>query len=439
MMKKRLASLPVLLGAVSLLSLVFLAFVTGAAVADFKVFPYRQIFAEPFAYVHANMEQKREIAEHRFRHQDVPAEGRITVPAAQGVYPGYTFVTYDSIRPSTARLFDLNGKLVHEWHRDFREIWPTYESKSRLPSELAFSWRYGEIFPNGDIIVVVKAHGATPYGYGLVRLDKNSKVVWARAEHFHHHFSIGSNGNIYAVMHDWRDTTDRPIPGLVDAPLRVLASTLVELSPEGEILRRVDLVDAMSSPGARELLASAFANGFDAEDWDLLHPNDAEVVEPEMAAKHPFMKAGSVLLSLRDLDALVLVDMDTQQVIWTMRGPWIRQHDPDFLENGDILLFDNRGDGVPESGSRVIQVNPSTGLVNWSYRGTAEKPFRSDVCGGNERLPNGNILITEEEGGRVFEITAEGKIIWEYTDVRMHHATRTDAPWLSNSPVDASH
>ena len=34
--------------------------------------------------------------------------------------------------------------------------------------------------------------------------------------------------------------------------------------------------------------------------------------------------------------------------------------------------------------------------------------------GEHEFLANGNILITESEGGRVFEINPNGKIVWEF-------------------------
>jgi len=32
----------------------------------------------------------------------------------------------------------------------------------------------------------------------------------------------------------------------------------------------------------------------------------------------------------------------------------------------------------------------------------------------NQRLPNGNTLITESTQGRIFEVTPENEIVWEY-------------------------
>jgi hypothetical protein len=36
------------------------------------------------------------------------------------------------------------------------------------------------------------------------------------------------------------------------------------------------------------------------------------------------------------------------------------------------------------------------------------------VRSAQERLPNGNTLVTESDGGRLFELTPGGEIVWEY-------------------------
>jgi hypothetical protein len=36
------------------------------------------------------------------------------------------------------------------------------------------------------------------------------------------------------------------------------------------------------------------------------------------------------------------------------------------------------------------------------------------VRGAQQRLPNGNTLITESEAGRLLEVTADGEVVWEY-------------------------
>ena len=47
----------------------------------------------------------------------------------------------------------------------------------------------------------------------------------------------------------------------------------------------------------------------------------------------------------------------------------------------------------------------------WSY--TNPRFFSTNISGA-QRLPNGNTLITAGAGGRMFEVTKEGAIVWEY-------------------------
>ena len=46
--------------------------------------------------------------------------------------------------------------------------------------------------------------------------------------------------------------------------------------------------------------------------------------------------------------------------------------------------------------------------------GEPAEAFYSKLAGYDERLPNGNTLITESTNGRAFEVTSDGKIVWEF-------------------------
>jgi hypothetical protein len=144
---------------------------------------------------------------------------------------------------------------------------------------------------------------------------------------------------------------------------------------------------------------------------DVLHTNTGEVFDGTRERFSPLFRAGNVLLSLRTVDAVAILDMRTRRVEWALSGLWHKQHDPTLLENGNLLVFDNRGLGDE---SRVLEVDPFTQSIVWSYRGSEEHPFYSQYCGVNRPLPNGNVLVIESESGRVFEVTREGRIVWEF-------------------------
>jgi hypothetical protein len=91
------------------------------------------------------------------------------------------------------------------------------------------------------------------------------------------------------------------------------------------------------------------------------------------------------------------------------------QHHAQMLPNGNVLIFDNgchrrRGPTF----SRIVEVDPATDAIAWSYVNPTLVAFYSFMVSGCERLPNGNTLVTEGASGRLFEVTAEHEVVWEY-------------------------
>ena len=64
--------------------------------------------------------------------------------------------------------------------------------------------------------------------------------------------------------------------------------------------------------------------------------------------------------------------------------------------------------------SRVIELDIETGEELWDYRGQPTWTFFSPNISGAQRLESGNTLICEGQMGRVFEVTPDQKIVWEY-------------------------
>ncbi len=50
----------------------------------------------------------------------------------------------------------------------------------------------------------------------------------------------------------------------------------------------------------------------------------------------------------------------------------------------------------------------------WGYRETLPIDFYSRSISGAQRLPNGNTLICSGVKGRLFEVTHDGEIVWQY-------------------------
>ena len=87
-----------------------------------------------------------------------------------------------------------------------------------------------------------------------------------------------------------------------------------------------------------------------------------------------------------------------------------------MLPNGNVLVFDNgplrRRAHRPYS--RVIEIEPATKRVVWEYVDSPTYNFFSHAISGARRLVNGNTLITEGNFGRMFQVTSQGEVVWEY-------------------------
>jgi hypothetical protein len=76
-----------------------------------------------------------------------------------------------------------------------------------------------------------------------------------------------------------------------------------------------------------------------------------------------------------------------------------------------MLVLDNQG--LVEH-SRVLEFDPFSQQIHWSFSGAADAPFFTRTCGSVQRLSNGNTLITESDAGRAFEVTRDKRIVWEF-------------------------
>jgi len=156
----------------------------------------------------------------------------------------------------------------------------------------------------------------------------------------------------------------------------------------------------------------------------------------------------------RQANILAIISKATGNIVWQM-GPdymltpklrklgWIiGPHHAHMIPHGlpgagNILVFDNggwAGYGAPNPGapkgfnnamrdcSRVLEIDPDTLEVVWKYTPVEagfvnladNYKFYSGYISGAQRLPNGNTLITEGADGRVFEITSNYELVWEY-------------------------
>lgn len=353
------------------------------------------------------------------------SKARIDIIDSAKMSPGLTLICLGS---DSAALIDKFGQLRHLWTIPFSEIWkqPPHIS-SPVPDILTFM-HDAEVYPNGDLLALFHGEGDTPYGYGLVKLDKNSKVIWKLALNAHHDVYISHSGDIYTLSQQYEKND---IPQLEDFYRDPYLKEYVEIiSPNGEEKERISIPEAFIGTPYEQMLFKALRPSHDKL-GDYTHANSVMPLEADMADKFPMFKPGQILVSLRNMSVLAVIDPDTQKVVWAQQGIWSFQHEASFQPDGNILLLDNQGfyngsgpqnevgdDGITtDKSSRILELNPATGGISWAYTATPEESFYTLFRGTVQKLPNGNYLIVETSPGRkIMEVTQDKKVVWRFTN-----------------------
>lgn len=250
----------------------------------------------------------------------------------------------------------------------------------------------------------------------LSMVDLEGRVVWRVRGLFHHDVDRDSAGRIYALR-------DRPavVPS-IHPSRRIFDVDIVVFSPDGVELRSVPLSTLLETRTSTRLRAAFRAWWVTFGDWrkhkadrtlDLFHANTIHVIRragplPGGEERHP----GDLLLCVRNLNLILIVDLAHEHIRWVWGpGELDRPHHPSELPNGDLMVFDN---GRHRGWSRVVEVDPVRKAVVWQYRADPPQAFYSRTRGSAQALPGGNVLVTQSDSGRVFEITRGGDIVWEF-------------------------
>ncbi|MEX0871755.1 MAG: arylsulfotransferase family protein [Aquisalimonadaceae bacterium] len=397
-----------------MLAVAFLAFLAGALVAVTESAPsgyIRDAYRAGTALLEKRTFQATPYATDLWKPARSNRRG-VTVHDPERATHGLTL--YTSGHAAAAFLVDMDGAVVHRWERPYSSIWDDTAAARKPVPDRQIYFRRARMYPNGDLLAVYDGVGDSPYGYGMVRLDRNSDVLWKNLDHFHHDVAIAENGHIHGLTHAFRET---PPAGLEHLSRPVLDDYLTIVSPvDGRTLRKISLLEAVNRSEFRRQLWSLpfYTLG------DPLHTNAVDVLGREdaerLSRKVPVAAQGQVLLSFRELGGgtIALLDVERESIVWALHGSWRSQHDPDILANGNILLFDNFGHYGEEGRSRVIEVDPATGGIVWQYAGTTSDRLESLIRSAQQPLPNGNVLITESDGGRLLEVSRDGDVVWEY-------------------------
>lgn len=341
---------------------------------------------------------------------------RVRRPAemAAGVTLVTTFWEDSAWRPGL-RLLDDRGRSLHHWRIDPPGLFPRSSDRRPRWSELGHRAVDGaHLFPNGDVLFNVEY-------VGTARVDACGEVQWRLPTGGHHSIARAGDGSFWipALTHEGPAASARRpdgFPGL-EGPLR--QDLLLRVAPDGTVRDTVNVLDVLYDNGLQRYIVKT-AGGRPGDSADVTHVNDAEPLPAGIADEYPLFEAGDLAVSLRNLNLVLVLDPDSRRVKWHATGPFIQQHDPDYIGDGWIGILDNNRDGTGRGevlgGSRVVALQPHTDSTRVLFPGPDSPPFYTRVQGKWQLLPNGNMLLTESQAGRALEVGPGGRAVWEWVN-----------------------
>ena len=414
-----------------------------------------------------------------------------TIYAPDKAWNGYTVF----LAPDTDGVIvvDMNGRVVKQW--------TGFAGAAGGPAR---------VLPGGHVIASAGAGAPHQEASALVEQDWEGREVWRfdrsdqmrgadgtmtwSARQHHDWQRPGLAGGYYSPGPDPVVTSDRTLvlthKNLVNAKVterRLEDDRLIEVARDGSTLWEWQASDHADEFGfsteARDVIRQAIGFNRARDSYDWLHINAAAYVGPNrwFDAGDDRFAPDNVIISSREASIVAIVSHRTGGIVWRMGpdyrqtealrklGQVIGQHNPHMIPvglpgAGNVLIFDNGGasgygfanpaapDGrnsFNRGSSRVIEVNPITFEKMWEYSVAGQESYRffSHYVSGAQRLENGNTLITEGADGRVFEVTTNGDIVWEYVSPyftrnngsnRVYRAYRLPYGWIAQlaKPVE---
>ena len=323
---------------------------------------------------------------------------------------GYTLLTPHGDQSSY--LIDMDGRIVHRW--TFKHIHPGY----------------GRLLNNGNLLMTgsdvnlpdapkdeptkaplpFEQHVTRLGGYHttLVEVDWNGDIVWEYENRGQHHdFYRFENGN--TMVPEWVELPDdlhKQVRGGFKMPRerlpRLLGDDLVEVDKDGKEVRRIHtwkLLDPVKDPIYPT-----------TRRWEWTHLNSFDV-----------NKKGDIVFSARNANRVAIIDADSGEIRWKFDRTH-GQHNTTWVNDKNIQVFDNG-----QATSRVIEIDPETSEIIWSYHGVPFSQFFSGHISGASRLDSGNVLVCEGTSGRLFEVNQASEVVWEWINPFVNNNKRGEA------------
>lgn len=351
----------------------------------------------------------------------------VSVHQPDKCFPGFTLFHVEG----TVYLIDMRGEICHLWGGASPDM--KYLPGGRLLTGVG----------GRSAVSLTRHHTAAGCARSVAELNWEGDAAWTYelepGTELHHDLARLPGGNTLLLLRNWVEAPAGwpdyqppdnlwyviPCAGRFAKP--ILNDFIREVAPDGRTVWEWHSADHVDEFLRDESMRAVIARH--TGDW--LHTNTAEPL-PD----------GNVLVSFNRLSMVAIIDRRDGRFLWTWgRGEngTLSQHHPNMIPKGypgegNILIYDNGGRGAGgrfRPHTRLIEVNPQSNEIEWEYVNLPKnwlrthhamgptmlhhmRRFFSPAWGSAQRLPNGNTLTLDSAAGRLFEITYDGEIVWEF-------------------------
>jgi len=313
---------------------------------------------------------------------------------------------------SVVELVDLRSFEVKKtWRPDIDQIndlvdtsQPEFENLERDKNAKRYSINHPFLTEDGGLIF----QGGSP----LVKIDKNSQLVWQNQEDdFHHSIEQDHEGNFWVPTHVYPYQVDKEYVGLEFG--NYSDDAITKVSADGEILFQKSVSKILLE---HNMLFTI--NGNRKFETDPIHLNDIQPV----LSDGPHWKRGDVFLSLRHQSMIILYRPSTNKIIWKGEGHISAQHDVDILDEHRISIFNNNllktidGEKIDGNNEVVIYDFKTDSYSKYFDESLEQYDVRTVSSGRSRILDNGDLFIEEQNYGRLLYFNKDASLKWQYVN-----------------------
>jgi len=233
-----------------------------------------------------------------------------------------------------------------------------------------------------DASIIYSGDGA------LIKIDKCNNINWVNLDtSFHHSNFLSSNQSVWSSGK--KDGSD----------------SIVEVSLDGELIYNKSVPELLY-----ENKIFSLSDIYTTE--DPVHLNDIE----EAFFDSKFWQKGDLFLSLRSVSAIVHYRPSENLVINYIKGPFYMQHDVDIISDHEISIFNNN--------NSILDDNKYSQVIIYNFKNKKfTKKFNDSIIdlniktysqGLSEINNEGDLLIEEQNNGRLVLFDNKGQLVWEY-------------------------